>query len=90
MHIHIPRLDGKTGVSNLPLILQEKSQTGSLMSSRRLTSPAPRQDLLEICSTVFYTLLFVAHKEELAYKYRRLGEVFFISVEWLFHCQATR
>lgn len=31
MHIHIPRLDGKTGVSNLPLILQEKSQTGSIM-----------------------------------------------------------
>lgn len=33
--LHILRLDGKTGVSNLLLIPQERSQTGSLMSSRR-------------------------------------------------------
>ena len=33
--LHVLGLDGKTGVSSLPLIPQEKSQTGSLMSSRR-------------------------------------------------------
>lgn len=88
--LHILGLDGKTGVSNLPLTLQEKSQTGSLMSSRRPTNPSPRQDLLDICSTMSCTLLFAALREALVYKRTGLCEAPFISVEWLFHCEATR
>lgn len=51
------------------------------------TNPLPLQDLLGVRSTMSYTLLFAAYKEELVYKYARRCEVLFISVEWLFHCE---